>query len=305
MIFNLFYVLIGITAFFSILAAIVLALVERDRSEITKRIGQITVQTDGDDEDRHIAADRLTRRVSLFATAIRVKLGAQQNESVEERFTAAGIRLPNLSDVYFVLRIAMPLLIGGVVYLSTLNLFFALGGLMLGYLLPDFVLDRLVARYRRKIRGGMPDMVDLLSVCVESGLGIDQALLRTARDMSISYPELCYELLATNRQRQAGLTRAKAWENLVSRCKSEELEMMVAMLSQADELGTPITLALRNYADTLRSQRKIVAHAKSARASVLILIPLVLFIFPTVFVVLMGPAVLTLLDTLSHGFAAM
>ncbi len=299
--FNLFYILFGITAFFAILAIIVLGLLQRDRSVITKRISQITVQVDDGEEDRALASYKMARKVSLFATAIRVKLGARANESVEERFTSAGIRVLNGSDVYFVLRIVMPLLAGGLVFLTTHNLFFTFGALLVGYLLPDFFLDRLVAKYRREIRRGMPDMVDLLSVCVESGLGIDQALLRTAREMAISYPELSYELLETNRERQAGLTRAKAWENLISRCKSEELDMMVTMLNQTDELGTPIIRALRNFADALRSQRRIEAQERSAKASTLILIPLVLFIFPTVFVVVMGPAILTLLDSLSHG----
>jgi tight adherence protein C len=299
--FNLFYVILGLTAFFVFLAIIVLALVQRDRAAVTKRISQIVVQVDADDEDRQIASDKVARKVSLFATAIRVKLGARSNESVDERFIAAGVRLPNVSDVYFVLRIVMPILAGGIVYLVSHNLFFSFGGLLIGYLLPDFVLDRLVARYRLKIRRAMPDMVDLLSVCVESGVGIDQALLRTAREMAIAYPELCYELLETNRERQAGLTRVEAWENLVGRCKSDELDMMVSMLNQADQLGTPITMALRNFADTLRSQRRIAAQEKSAKASVLILIPLVLFIFPTVFVVIMGPAVLTLIDSLANG----
>jgi len=300
-VFNLFYVLIGVTAFFTILSIIALALVQRDRSAITKRISQITVQTDIDDEDRQIAANKIARKVSLLATAIRVKLGARSNETTAERFTAAGIRLPNVSDVYFILRILMPILVAGGVYLGTRNRYFAFGGLLLGYLLPDFVLDRLVARYRSKIRRAMPDLVDLLSVCVESGLGIDQALLRTAREIYLSYPEVCYELLETNRERQSGLTRAKAWENLIVRCKSDELEMMVSMMNQADQLGTPISAALRSYADALRSHRRITAQETSAKASVLILFPLVLFIFPTVFVVLMGPAILTLLDSLSRG----
>ncbi len=127
-------------------------------------------------------------------------------------------------------------------------------------------------------------------------------MLRTAREMAISYPELSYELLATNRERQAGLSRAKAWENLISRSKSEDLEMMVTMLNQADEMGTPIIRPLRNFADTLRTQRRIEAQETAAKASTLILIPLVVFIFPTVFIVVMGPAILTLLDSLSRGF---
>ncbi len=300
--FNLFYILFACTAFFAVLAIIVLVLLHRDRSAVTKRLSQITVQKEEDEDGTSRASDKIARKVALFATAVRVKLGARENESVEDRFTSAGIRVLNGSDVYFVLRIIMPVLAAGVVFLASQNFFFSFGGLLLGYLIPDFLLDRMVARYRRKIRRATPDMVDLLSVCVESSLGIDQAMLRTAREMAISYPELSYELLATNRERQAGLSRAKAWENLISRSKSEDLEMMVTMLNQADEMGTPIIRPLRNFADTLRTQRRIEAQEMAAKASTLILIPLVVFIFPTVFIVVMGPAILTLLDSLSRGF---
>lgn len=301
--FNLFYALLGITVFFGVLSAIVLALMQRERAVLSKRISQVVVHVGVDDSERAEAAEKVARKVSFFATAIRMKLGAQTDESVEERLTAAGIRLPRASDVYFVARIALPLTVALIVYFaSRQNLFFAIGGAAIGYIGPDYLLDKLVKRYRNKIRRAMPDMVDLLSVCVESGLGIDQALLRTAREMSIAYPELCYELMLTNKERQAGLTRAAAWENLVQRTKSDDLDMMVSLLNQADQLGTPITLALRNYADALRVQRQNIAKEKAKKASVLILLPLVLFIFPTVFIVMMGPAVLTLMDGLSAGF---
>lgn len=299
--FNLFYALLGITAFFAILAVIVLAMVQRERFELVKRINQVVVRADVDDEEREQASEKVARKVSLFATAIRIKLGGQTDEAVKERLITAGIRLPKAADVYFVARIALPVLLGVVTYFASRNLFFAVGAAAIGYMGPNVVLDKLVKRYGLKIHRAMPDMVDLLSVCVESGLGIDQALLRTAREMSIAYPELCYELLETNRERQAGLTRTDAWLNLVSRTKSDDLEMMVSMLNQADQLGTPITLALRNFADTLRTQRRNHAKEKANKAAVLILLPLVLFIFPPVFVVMMGPAILNLMDSLSRG----
>jgi tight adherence protein C len=106
----------------------------------------------------------------------------------------------------------------------------------------------------------------------------------------------------TNKELQAGLTRAAAWENLVQRTQSDDLDTLVTILGQADQLGTPITTALRNYADDLRIQRQNLAKEKAKKAAVLILIPLVLFIFPTVFIIMMGPAVLTLADGLSRGF---
>jgi tight adherence protein C len=300
---HLVYALLGITIFLGITSGFLLVLMQRERSSLRKRIRELVVLEDEDRPDRTEVAEKVVRKVSFLAGVIRTHLGGRTDASVEERLTAAGIQLPRAADVYFVTRIASPTVFALVTYfVSQHNFFFALGAAALGYILPDFFLDRLVKRYRLKIRRAMPDMVDLLSVCVEAGLGIDQAMLRTAREMSIAYPELCYELLMTNKERQAGLTRAAAWENLVQRTQSDDLDTLVTILGQADQLGTPITTALRNYADDLRIQRQNLAKEKAKKAAVLILIPLVLFIFPTVFIIMMGPAVLTLADGLSRGF---
>jgi tight adherence protein C len=214
---------------------------------------------------------------------------------------AAGIRLPKVADVYFLLRILTPLLLAAGGWFVLHQPVLGLLGAIAGYVGPSFLLDRLVKRYTARIRRAMPDVVDMLVVCVDAGLGIDPAMLRTAREIAISYPEVSYELLETNRQRQAGFSRQEAWENLIHRTKLEEIETMVSLLNQADELGIPIKVGLRNFSDTLRKQRRNMARTTAARAGVLLLIPIVLFIFPTVFIVIMGPAVLTLMKSLSSG----
>lgn len=298
--FNLFYVLFCITAFFVILAVMLVSAAQRQRNAITKRISSLVVRS-SEDETQTRAAERVARRVSLIASAIRARIGAEANVSVEERFIAAGIRLPKVSDVYFVSRILIPLILGGAAWLLSGMFLLGVAGAIAGYLVPGFYLDHLVKRYRIRLKRALPDVVDLLVVCVDAGLGIEQAMLRAARELSIAYPEVCYEFLETNRQRQAGLTREQAWQNLVSRSKLDEFETMVAMLNQADQLGTPLAVGLRTFADTLRTQRRITAEETAAKASVFILIPLVLFIFPTVYVVIMGPALLTLMNGLSHG----
>ncbi len=301
--FNLFYALLAITAFFVVLATLLFAAVQRERSAVAKRIRSLVVQADPEDEARMRSSEKVARKVSLIASASRARMGVETNASVEGRFVAAGIRLPKVSDVYFVLRILTPVILAIAGWLLSHMLVIGIVGALVGYVVPSFFLDWLVKRYTTKIRRAMPDVVDLLVVCVDAGFGIEQAILRTAREMSVAYPEVCYELLETNRQRQAGLTREQAWENLVNRTKLDELETMVSMLNQTDQLGTPLAIGLRNFSDSLRTQRRIAAEETAARASVLLLIPLVLFIFPTVFIVIMGPAVLTLLNTLSYGFA--
>ncbi len=302
--FNLFYMLLGITAFFVVLAVLLFMAIQRQRSAVTKRVRTLIVRTDSEDESHMRSSEKMARKVSLIASIIRARMGVeQQNEAtVQERFTAAGIRLPKVTDVYFVLRILTPILLGAGGWLATNKILFGIAGAIFGYVLPSFILDQLVKNYGRKIRRAMPDVVDLLVVCVEAGLGTEQAMLRAAREMSISYKEVSYEFLETNRQRQAGLSREQAWENMVKRTKLQEIETLVSMLNQTDELGTPLKVGLRNFANTLRDHRRIMAEETAARASVLLLIPLVLFIFPTVFVVIMGPAVLSLMNSLSNGY---
>jgi tight adherence protein C len=301
MMLNPFYVLLAITAFFVILAVLFFAAVLRERSVVVRRIRSLVARSEAEDEAHMRSSEKVARKVSLIASAIRMRMGVETNASVEERFIAAGIRLPKVSDVYYVLRILAPLILALAGWVLSHKLLIGIAGVLVGYVAPSLFLDWLVRRYKTKLRRAMPDVVDMLVVCVDAGFGIEQALLRTAREMSVAYPEVCYELLETNRQRQAGLTREQAWESLVNRTKLEEIETLVSMLNQADQLGTPLAVGLRNFSDSLRSQRSIAAEETAARASVLLLIPLVLFIFPTVFIVIMGPAVLTLLNTLSYG----
>jgi tight adherence protein C len=299
--FNLFYALLAITAFFIFLAVLMIAAAQRERSAVVKRIRTLVVDPDAEEDIHMRTTEKAVRRISLIASAIRTRMGAETNETVQERFIAAGIRLPKVSDVYYVVRILTPVVIALAGWAISRMLIVGIAGAIIGYIAPSFVLDSLVKRYTKRIRRAMPDVVDLLVVCVDAGFGIEQALLRTAREMSIAYPEVCYELIETNRQRQAGLTREQAWENLVSRTKVDDIEALVSILNQSEQLGTPLASGLRNLSDSLRTHRRLVAQETAARASVLLLIPLVLFIFPTVFIVIMGPAVLTLMNTLSNG----
>jgi tight adherence protein C len=275
--------------------------VQRQSSAVAKRISSVVVRPGAEDETRLRASEKVVRKVSHQAELIRMRLGVESDATAQEKFIAAGIRLPKASDVYFVIRILAPALLIAVCYFATHNLLIALAGCIVGFLGPNFLLNRLVKRYRIKIVRALPDVVDFLFVCVDAGAGLDQAMLRAARELKISYPEICYELLETGRERQAGLSRTQAWDNLVKRTQSEELDTLLSMLKQTDEFGTSITVGLRNFSDTLRAQRSIAAEERAAKASVYMLIPLVLFIFPTVFIVIMGPAVLSLMNSLSNG----
>ena len=188
------------------------------------------------------------------------------------------------------------------VYLSglyRLNAFFipvvALG---LGYLLPDMWLSWRVGSRQRRLRKGLPDALDLLVICVEAGLGLDQALMKVSQDMKISHAELSEELQFVNLEMRVGKTRIEALRELGRRTGLDDIKALVAMLIQTERFGTSIAQSLRVYSDDMRIKRRQRAEEMSAKTSVKMVPPLVFFIFPALMVVILGPAVITLIRQL-------
>ena len=167
-----------------------------------------------------------------------------------------------------------------------------------GYYLPDILLYNLIFRRREVIKKGLPDMLDLMVVCVEAGLGLDSTLRRIAGEISMSHKELSHELWTYNLELNAGLSREQALRNLSSRVNLDEFKNLVAVLLQTDRFGTSIAQALRVYSDSFRTKRYSEAEEKAAKLAVKITIPVILFIFPGIFVVLAGPAGMRLFKVL-------
>jgi tight adherence protein C len=163
---------------------------------------------------------------------------------------------------------------------------------------PRAVLDRLAQRRQDRIRKSIPDSLDLLVVCVEAGTGLDSAMMRVARDMAELHPELSGELLVVNRRLNAGLGRSEALQGLAKRTGVEELRGLVASMIQSERLGSSIGRVLRVYSETLRRQRKQSAEKRAAQATVKMIFPLALFMLPTLFSLLLGPAYFIMIDTL-------
>jgi tight adherence protein C len=162
------------------------------------------------------------------------------------------------------------------------------------YLAPDILLQYLVRQRREKIRLSLPDAIDLLVICVEAGLGLDQALLRVAQELGVSHPDITAEWMQINREQRAGKPRVEAWQDMEKRVVLQELHSFVNMLTQTERFGTPIAKALSNFSDGLRLKRRQTAEEMAAKTTVKIIFPLVLFIFPSLFIVLLGPAALTI-----------
>ena len=163
-----------------------------------------------------------------------------------------------------------------------------------GYLAPDFWLSARIKQRREEIRLGLPDALDLMVVCMDAGLGLDQALLRTGQELSGSHPVLAEELMQINLEQRAGKPRVNAWRDMADRTQLETVKGFASMLAQSDRFGTPVSKALSTFADRLRTHRSQLAEEMAAKSTIKLMFPLVLFIFPSMFIVLLGPAALTI-----------
>jgi tight adherence protein C len=168
-----------------------------------------------------------------------------------------------------------------------------------GYLLPDMWLTWRVSVRQRKLRKALPDALDLLVICVEAGLGLDQALMKVSQDMKIAHPELSEELQFVNLEMRIGKTRIDALRELARRTGLDDIKSLVAMLIQTERFGTSIAQSLRVYSDDMRLKRRQRAEEMSAKTSVKMVPALVFFIFPALMVVILGPAIITLMHQLN------
>jgi len=163
---------------------------------------------------------------------------------------------------------------------------------MIGFLLPGVVLGRLIERRRQAISDGLPDVLDLLIVCLEAGCSLDQSIVRATEELSLAYPPLGDELRMLTTETRAGKPRVEAFRNLEARTKNEDVKSLVAMLVQTDRFGTSVSQALRTFAEVARTKRRQRAEEKAAKMGVKMVFPLVLCLFPALYVVTIGPAVI-------------
>jgi tight adherence protein C len=166
-----------------------------------------------------------------------------------------------------------------------------------GAYLPRFILKRMIAGRQLRLRWGLADALDLMVVSIEAGLGLNAALVRVGDELKVVHPDISEEFELTNLEIRVGRERDEALRNLADRTGVEDLRSLVAMLIQADRFGTSIARAVRVYADSLRTKRRQRAEQAAQKAAVKLLFPLSCFLFPTLFIVILGPAGLNLMDT--------
>jgi tight adherence protein C len=228
------------------------------------------------------------------------------------RFSNAGLRSESAPAIYFAAKTLLALLFPGIVLIALAGKFnemphiYLLFALLLasavGFYLPNMVLSRLVESRKLALFEDLPDAVDLMTVCVEAGLGFDAALARVAEEIGIKSAALHDELELVLLELRAGSGRDKALRNLALRTAVEDIDTLATMLIQADRFGTSIGESLRVYTDNLRLKRRQRAEEKAAKISLKLLFPLVFFIFPSLFVVLIAPVALQVMRTLGPSF---
>jgi tight adherence protein C len=225
----------------------------------------------------------------------------------EKELAQAGMRRKQALATYVLGHaVFMLVMLGGMLYLQRDNsMTQRFGGMvsafLLGWLLPNQVLHRLVARYRNKLQNALPDTIDLLGIVLGTGLALDQAMMRVSEEMQYIYPELAAEFYTVVMQVKAGQDRSRAFNQLVRRTGIEDIKSLSAMIVQSERFGTSLSHALKVYAETLRTRRRLRAEAAVAKAGIKMLFPIVLFILPALFVVTLVPGVLSVLRDLAGG----
>jgi len=175
---------------------------------------------------------------------------------------------------------------------------FLIGSMFAGYYGPQMWLRNMIAKRKERLVHGFPDALDLMVVCVEAGLGLDQAIYRVGNEVKQGHPDLGEEFILLNLELRAGLSREQGLRNLVTRTDLEDIRSLVALLIQTDRFGTSIGQALRVHSDSMRLKRQLKAEEKGAQLPVKLMIPLILFIFPALMVVIIGPGVINLIRNL-------
>ena len=233
---------------------------------------------------------------------LRRLVSAEPSPELVRRLMLAGYRKPAHADIFLGARFAVPALLALAVALfleQNLVLWLALA-IILGYFVPDFWLSHAIEKRRQQIKLSLPDGLDMLAVCMEAGLGLDQSIVRIGQEFRISHPALSEELLQVNFEQRAGSPRLDAWKGFADRVDLESARSFVAMLIQTDRFGTPISKSLGAFSDALRTQRRQQAEEMAAKTTIKLVPPLVFFIFPSMGIVTVGPAVVTLMKNMGH-----
>ena len=279
------------------------------RSE--SRLDQMRRRANGDieEDDSTSAAEGisnlLTKASPKLSSAIQPKTEKDVNK-LKVLLDSAGFRSEKASEVFLSVQVLcglFGLFMGGVGSIIAKGitgtaLMYACGIALMFFMLPKFIVGFIAKKRKEKIFLSLPDALDLMVVCVEAGLGQDQALRRVSEELEKAHPTIAMEFNQCNHELQMGKTREDVLQTLAARNDVEDLNTLANVLIQVDRFGTSIGKALRTQSDAMRTRRKQIAEEKASKTAVALIFPLVLCIFPGIFVVLVGPAAITMVQEL-------
>lgn len=288
-------------------------LLYKPQSAATERLRRLGVTKDGsapsaqsvvmsDDGPATEIAQRLAQPLNKLLPP-----SATEAKKLQKQLMHAGYRSAEAPIIFRAIHVismaGLPLLVAGVCALTArpLNsaLIFIIGAFVAGFFLPRYFLGKMIKKRQRLIRWGLADALDLMVVSVEAGLGLNAAMLKVSSELRDVHPPVSDEFELANLEIRVGRERDEALRNLAERTGVDDLHSLVAMLIQTDKFGTSIAKGLRVFSDSMRTKRRQRAEQEAQKAAVKLLLPLACFLFPTLFIAILGPAVLNLIDVLA------
>ncbi|HZE68488.1 MAG TPA: type II secretion system F family protein [Pyrinomonadaceae bacterium] len=307
--------LIGISTFVCISLAMMGAywLLNRPQSAATerlKRLGQShssTATAPISIVEEHSSGDKIAERLATPLNRL-LPPSAAEARKLQKQLMHAGFRSQNAPIIYRAIQLGV---LGGLpaavaftcalfakpINSAVLGILFAF---VVGFFLPRYILGRMIKARQLRVRWGLADALDLMVISIEAGLGLNAAMLKVSSELKEVHPDICDEFELANLEIRVGRERDEALRNLAERTGVDDLKSLVAMLIQTDKFGTSIARAIRVFSDSLRTKRRQRAEQAAQKAAVKLLFPLACFLFPTLFIAILGPAVLQLMDTLGQ-----
>jgi len=249
-------------------------------------------------------AERIAEPINRLVPA-----SAGDAKKLEKQLMQAGFRSAHATSIYRALQLLSMLLLPALVVLLWVFLTRPLNSVIMpvlfafaaGFILPRFVLNRMIANRKLRITWGLADALDLMVITMEAGLGLNAAMLKVCEELKDVHPDISKEFELANLEIRVGRERSEALRNLAERTGVEDLNSLVGMLIQADRFGTSIARAVRVYSDSLRTKRRQRAEQAAQKAAFKLLLPLGALLFPTMFIIILGPALLNIADMLHGG----
>ncbi len=281
-----------------LVTAVGMALSSRSSAAIDRRLGEVIDASGTPLSDRAYGRSLVGALKRMGNMAPRP---VAEMSKLRQRLIAAGFRGGEALITFLGIRVGAALAVFALFMMPIFmrpNLLAALVACGFAYVLPGMVLARMAKRRQHRIRLGLPDALDLLVVSVEAGLGLDQAIQRVGAELAFAHPDLCDELRLINLELRAGKARSEALHNLADRTGLDDIRALVTMLVQTDKFGTSVAQSLRVHSDTVRTKRRQRAEEAAAKTGVKMVFPLVLCIFPAIYVVTLGPAAIKFMQVL-------